>query len=299
MVSSIATSPAVDLSSLPAPAVFDQLTFEERFTAMLTTLQGLWPEFSALVESDPVYKLLQSGAYTNMTLVQAFNDFARGNLLAFAAGAQLDHLGAFYDTPRLVLVPANPATGAAAVMESDSDFRERILLAPHSFSVAGPELAYVYHARRVADVRDASATSPLPGQVLISLLSRTGNGAAPAPTIAAVHAILFDEPVRPMGDEVIIQSAEIVNFTITAQLWLYAGPDANLIRDAALAALDSYLADANRLGRNVPRSALIAALHVAGVQRVELTAPLADQVMTATQVARANAINVTLGGIDE
>lgn len=299
MVSSIATSPAVDLSSLPAPAVFDQLTFEERFAAMLAQLQTLWPEFSALVESDPVFKLLQSGAYTNMTLVQAFNDFARGNLLAFATGAQLDHLAAFYDCRRLVLVPANPATGAAAVMESDGDFRERILLAPHSFSVAGPELAYVYHARRVADVRDASATSPNPGQVLISLLSRTGNGAAPAGTINAVHAILFDQPVRPMGDEVIIQTAEIVNFDITAQLWLYAGPDANLIRDAALASLNAFLADANRLGRNVPRSALIAALHVAGVQRVALTAPAVDQVVTPTQAARAANITVTIAGIDE
>jgi phage-related baseplate assembly protein len=45
-------------------------------------------------------------------------------------------------------------------MEADEDLRQRIVLAPESFSVAGPELAYVFHARSAhPDVLDASATS--------------------------------------------------------------------------------------------------------------------------------------------
>src|SRR3546814_9711108 len=45
-----------------------------------------------------------------------------------------------------------------AVMESDSDLRRRLVLAPEGYSVAGPEGAYIFHALSAhPDVLDASA----------------------------------------------------------------------------------------------------------------------------------------------
>lgn len=299
-ISSIATSPAVDLSGLPPPDLVPQMDFEARFAAKLARLVANLPEFSALVESDPAIKLLEADSFDEQLLAQACNDAARQMLIAFATGTNLDHLGALFGVMRHELVPADPETGAPAVMESDGDLRDRILLAPHSFSVAGPERAYVYHALSASgDVLDASATSPTPGQVVISILSRTGDGTAPPATLDAVEAVLTDDQVRPLTDEVIVQSADIVAFAIEANVWLYAGPDPQLIIDAAEASLAAFLAKARRLGRDIPRSAIVAAIHVAGVQRVELIEPAADQVLTMLQAGWCSDITLTFAGVDE
>ncbi|HWT42805.1 MAG TPA: baseplate J/gp47 family protein [Sphingopyxis sp.] len=299
-ISSIATSPAIDLSELPPPDLVPQPDFDARFNGKLARLVGHLPEFSALVESDPAIKLLESDSYDELLLAQSFNDAARRLLLAFATDAMLDQLGVLLGVPRLELTPANPGTGAPAVMESDGEFRSRILLAPHSFSVAGPEGAYVYHAKSASsDVLDASATSPTPGRVVVSVLSRTGDGTAPADTLAAVEAVLTHDQVRPLTDEVIVQSADIVEFDIDADLYLYAGPDPTLIETTAESSLDAYLVKARRLGRDMPRSAMIAALHVAGVQRVVLNQPAADQVMTALQAGWPVTITIRYAGVGE
>ena len=299
-ISSIATSPAIDLSELPPPVLVPQPDFETRLAAKIARLITSMPEFDALVESDPAIKLLEADSYDELLLAQACNDAARQMLIAFATGANLDQLGAYYGVGRLQIAPANPLTGTPAVMESDVELRGRILLAPHSFSVAGPELAYVYFAKSASgDVLDASATSPTPGQVVVSVLSRTGDGTAPGGTLAAVTAMLTADAVRPLTDEVIVQSADIVDFAIDADLYLYAGPDPTLIETTAEASLNAYLAKARRLGRDIPRSAIIAALHVAGVQRVVLNSPAADQVMTPLQAGWCTGIDLNYAGVAE
>lgn len=298
MVGSIASSPAIDLSALPAPQVIAQPSFETRLAGKLAQLLALAPEFTALVESDPAMKLLQADTYDEVVLAQAMNDAARGLLLAFAAGAQLDHLAALFAVTRLTVTPADPETGAPAVLESDTALRQRVQLAPHAFSVAGPELAYVFHARSAdPDVADATAISPTPGEVLVTVLATSGTGVPSAPVLDAVRAVL-DGPVRPLTDHVTVQAAQLVDFDIEAQLHVFAGPDQGLILSTANAALAAYLASARRLGRDIPRSALIAALHVGNVQRVELLAPLADVVITAQQAANPVSITVTVAGTE-
>ncbi|MCP4101043.1 MAG: baseplate assembly protein, partial [Lentisphaerae bacterium] len=59
----MSTFNAIDLSLLPAPDVIEPLDYEVIFSAMLTTLRSKTPEFSALVESDPAYKVLEVAAY--------------------------------------------------------------------------------------------------------------------------------------------------------------------------------------------------------------------------------------------
>lgn len=298
MVGSIASSPALDLSALPAPDIIAQPTFETRLAGKLAQLLTLAPEFTALVESDPAMKLLQADTYDELVLAQTMNDAARGLLLAFAAGAQLDHLAALFGVSRLTVIPADPETGAPAVLESDTALRQRVQLAPHSFSVAGPELAYVFHARSASgDVADATAVSPSPGEVVVTVLSASGTGVPGEPVLDAVRAVL-DGPVRPLTDHVTVQAADPVDFAITAQLYVFAGPDQALILTTAQESLAAYLAAARRLGRAIPRSALIAALHVGNVQRVELLAPAADIAVTPAQFANPTATTVTIAGTE-
>jgi len=95
-----------------------------------------------------------------------------------------------------------------------------------------------------------------------------------------------------------VQAAEVLTYTVDATLYLYAGPDVEVVRQAALDAVTAYAAEHFRLGHDIPLSGLYAALHRPGVQRVELTAPVAGLVVEGHQAARATAITVTVAGTD-
>lgn len=71
------------------------------------------------------------------------------------------------------------------------------------------------------------------------------------------------------------------------------------ILEAARASLQKYIASQTRLGRDIRLSAIYAALHVEGVQRVELLSPLADVVLDKTQAASCTDWSVSIGGTDE
>ncbi|MGN2346780.1 baseplate assembly protein, partial [Escherichia coli] len=63
--------------------------------------------------------------------------------------------------------------------------------------------------------------------------------------------------------------------------------------------LEAYITAQHRLGRDIRLSAIYAALHVEGVQRVELAAPLADIVLNNTQASFCTEYRVVTGGSDE
>jgi len=295
---STASSTLIDLSGLPPPDIVEQPSFEARLAAKLSRLITLHPAFDALVESDPAIKLLESDSYDELVLAQAFNDAARGMLLAFATGARLDQLAALFEVERMVVTPAVPETGTPAVMESDTAFRQRIQLAPHAFSVAGPALAYVYHARSAhGDVADATAESPDPGEVVVTVLSVSGDGVPGSEVLDAVRDRL-DSAVRPLTDEVTVNPAALIDYTIEAHLYVFAGPDQQLILQTAQESLAAYLAKARRLGRDVVRSAITAALHVGNVARVELIHPASDIVITQAQIGHPTAVAVTVAGTE-
>ncbi len=166
--------------------------------------------------------------------------------------------------------------------------------------MAGPEGAYVSKALDASgDVLDASATSPAPGEVLVTVLSRLGNGVPDQALLDTVEAYVSAEDVRPLTDQVTVAAAEVLTFEVDATLTTFAGPDASVVIAEALARLDAYLAACFRLGRDVTRSGIIAALSPEGVQDVDLVSPAANVVVTRTQAARCTSIDVTHAGLGE
>jgi phage-related baseplate assembly protein len=292
---------AIQLSKLPPPDVVESLDFEAIYAIAKAKFKELKPDVNIELESSSPAKILQVFAYVAMNLRQHINDASRANMLAQATGSNLDNLAALLGVVRLVITPANPAHGIPdAVMESDDDFRDRITLAPASFSVAGPEAAYEFHARSASgDVLDASATSPQPGYVVISVLSRAGDGTASAALLNTVNATVSAENVRPLTDFVTVQSAEIVPFAVQARLWSFAGPDSSVALAAAAANLDAYLAASRRLGRDITLSALYAALQVPGIQNVIIDSPAATVVVSDTQAAHCTGTQLNYVGIGE
>jgi len=272
----------IDLSQLPAPDVVESLDYETLLAERKATLISLYPADqqeavarTLTLESEPIVKLLQENAYRELILRQRINEAAQAVMVAYALDGDLDQLGANNGVTRLTITPADSTTipPTAAVMESNDDYRLRIASAFEGLSVAGPTGAYEYHARSAdGRVADASAISPSPAVVTVTVLAREGSGVAGDDLLAVVNAALNNEDVRPVADRVTVQSAQIVNYEIVAELFLYPGPEAEPIRAASEAKLAAFVSAQKRLGRDIRLSALYAAMHVEGVQRVNLTA---------------------------
>ncbi len=298
-------STPIDLSRLPAPNVVEPLDYErilaERKQALLNLFdetQRAAIEATLALESEPLTKLLQESALRELVLRARINGAARAVMLAYAAGSDLDHLAAFFGIARLTIIPADPDNYIEEVKESDSDLRKRTQLAPQGYSVAGPEGAYISHALNAdGRVLDASATSPSPCHVVVTILSRLGDGTAPQDLIDAVSAALTADNVRPLTDLVTVQSAQIVTYRVRARIYTFPGPDSAVVIAEARANLDKYIAESHRLGREVTLSAIYAALHVVGVERVELLEPLANVAITPTQAPHCVEISIEYGGV--
>ncbi len=301
--------PIVDLSQLPAPDVVETLDYETILAERKATFISLYPPEqqpavarTLLLESEPIVKLLEENAYREVIWRQRVNEAARAVMLAYAEKTDLDVLGGNFNVARLVVTPADDTVipPVVAVMESDTDFRLRIQQAFEGLSVAGSVGAYEYHGRsadgRVADI---SVTSPSPSCVTISVLSRENNGIASDELLAVVRNALNAEDVRPVADRLTVQSADIVDYQIDATLYLYPGPESEPIRAAAVKNLEAYISAQHRLGRDIRLSAIYAALHVVGVQRVELAAPHADIVLDNTQASFCTRYTIAVGGADE
>ncbi|WP_447888745.1 baseplate assembly protein [Serratia fonticola] len=299
----------IDLSQLPRPNVIEALDFETIFTERKERLIALTPldEQEAIrrtlsYESEPIVKILQESAYREVLLRQRVNEAAQAVMVAYAISNDLDQLGANNDVQRLVVTPGDPEAvpPVEAVMESDADLRQRIPAAFEGMSVAGPAGAYEYHALSAdGKIADVSAISPAPAEVVISVLSREGDGTASPELLDAVGKALNDEAVRPVADRVTVQTAQIVNYQIDATIYVYPGPAIEPIMADAELRLQSYIHEQRRLGRDIRRSAIYAALHTQGVQRVELAAPLDDVVLDKTQAANCTNYQIQIGGSDE
>lgn len=293
----------VDLSQLPFPDVVEVLDYEAILAEMVddfqTRMLAVDPTFSPLVESDPAYKVLEIAAYRELLLRQRVNEAIAGVCLALARGADLDQIGARYNVPRLLLQAGDPdaVPPTEDIFESDDDYRRRIQLSFEGFSTAGPSGAYKYFALSAdADVLDVSVQrhTPVAGSVTINVLSRSENGTPSSDVLDAVTAALNDEDVRPLCDTVVVQAATIVEFEVEATIFVFPGPDPQVVLDAAQDELDKYLASCHRVGRDVPLSGIYAALHRAGVQRVEIALPTADVIIDDDEASWCAGMNVAV-----
>ncbi|ELC5913928.1 baseplate assembly protein [Salmonella enterica] len=302
-------SGTIDLSQLPPPVVVEPLDFETLFAQRKAAFIAMYPEDeqeeiarTLELESEPITMLLEENCYRELLLRQRVNEAARAVMLAYSTDSDLDNLAVNFNVERLTIQEEDDSVTppVEAVMESDPDLRTRTQQAFEGLSVAGPTAAYEFWGRsadgRVADI---SAVSPTPACVTISVLSREGDGTASEDLLSVVAAALNDEEVRPVADRVTVQSAEIVPYHIDATLYIYPGPEAEPVRQASEQQLQAYIAAQNRLGRDIRLSAIYAALHVEGVQRVELAQPVADIVLSDYQASHCTEYTITVGGYDE
>ena len=302
-------STPIDLTQLPAPSVVEVLDFEAILATRKAHLVSLLPEaeraaVTALLEleSEPATKLLEENAYQETILRNRVNDAGKAVMLAFALDGDLDQLGANVNVARLTITPANPTAvpPVAAVMEDNDAYRLRIQEAPDGLSVAGPKASYEFHARSAdGQVKDASATSPAPAYVTVTVLANNTTGIADAALLGTVARALNAEEVRPLGDRLTVQAAHVIDYQIEATLFIGVGPEVPILLAAAHANAARVSQPRRPLGHSIYRSACSAAVHVEGVRKVVLTSPAADIELDATQAARCTGINLHVVVLDE
>lgn len=297
---------AIDLARLPFPDVLETLDYEAILAERKAALIALWPaeeqaDIAArlALESEPLAKLLQENAYREMILRARINDAARAVMLAYATGTDLDQIGANYNVSRFLIDAGDSQASPprAPVYETDAEYRRRIQLSFESYTTAGSTASYVFHGlSAAADVADISAVSPLPGRVTVYVLSRSGNGQASDTLLGQVAAALNGEHIRPMTDQVTVQSANIVSYSVVAELVMLPGPDSAVVRAAAQSAIEDYAREQHALARDITLSGVYAALHQPGVQRVNLTLPAKNLVITTGEASHCTGITLTVAG---
>lgn len=140
-------------------------------------------------------------------------------------------------------------------------------------STDGQRNSYIFHARAAdGQVADATAESPEPVVVVVTLQALSGEGSATPALLATVFAYLNDEDRRPVADRLTVQTAKVIRYQVKATLYLNtSGPESEPILAAAHARLLAFVHQRRRLGMEVSESAVHAALHVEGVRKVELS----------------------------
>lgn len=371
-----------DLSGLPSVSFAPQSAGETE-TAIITAYEAIAK--ATLQPGDPVRLFLESLAYV-ISVQNGLIDLAgKQNLLAYARGGHLDHLGAPMGVVRIqpqparttvrfgldealafdvpipagtrvttqsggimfatlndAVIPAGELGVKAAVKateagaagnglvpgqicrlvdpipyvtsvenvdttlsgcdeETDERFRERIRMAPESFSVAGPDKAYEARVKSVSgNITAVSVTSPTPGVVDIRFVLTDGELPDEA-MIEEVENALTPKDVRPLTDKVLVGPPDTVDYALSGK-WFLSSSDTTLlasITKAVDAAVEGYrLWQRSKPGRDINPDELVARIRNAGAKRVELSTPVFKRLIE-TQIARETSVSMTFGGVED
>ena len=192
-------------------------------------------------------------------------------------------------------------TAGGAEIESDDHLAERIYLFPGSYSTAGPEESYKYHAKKysvnVGDVETVSDQAA--GTVDIYFLMADG-ATPPEEMITGMENYMRDKNVRPMTDLVRVAAPAEVEYSIDLAYYINRS-DSNravAIQEAVAVAVANFTAWQRSLGRDINPDKLRELVMAAGAKRVEITAP-AYQIVDKKSVAALTGQTVRYGGLED
>lgn len=186
--------------------------------------------------------------------------------------------------------------------ESEESFRERIFLAPSSYSVAGPADAYEYWVKQYnsAAIEDVKIYEPTEAVVDIRIL--LNGGALPSQTFCSgCLEYLKENPIIPLTDNDIVAAPDVVNYNVKAVYYI-ARSDLNnitVIQESIEAAKDTYLNwQRTKIGRDINPDALTEFVRAAGGKRVVITSPVFTPIPE-TSIAIEKSVEFVYGGIED
>lgn len=188
--------------------------------------------------------------------------------------------------------------------ENDENYRERIHIAPESFSVAGSREAYEYYARSahqdIIDVAVVSAPDIAPGYVEIYPLMKGGELPS-SEVLASVLSICNADDVRPLTDCVSAHAPEVVNYALNVKYYIdrAKATQSTELQSAVSEAVTGWVTwQRSKLGRDLNPSELNHRMIAAGAKRTEITSP-SFCVLKAYELAIPSTVTVTFGGLED
>ncbi|WP_341816887.1 baseplate J/gp47 family protein [Wolbachia endosymbiont (group A) of Agelastica alni] len=264
------------------PNIIEPLNFEEIFSRMKEELVSRDESFTALVESDPAIKVLEVAAWRELLLRERINEAARGNLLKFSRGEELDNLAEFYGVER-------------EKEEDDERFRKRIKAKIVGWSTGGSKEHYRFQALSAdSRVKDALVESKVPGSVEISILSTelSTNGIASEELLDIVRKRVTRDDIRVLTDTITVVGCNIIEIDIHSKISIKRPDIIETVKKRFIEKFETT----KRLGWKVTRSWIIANLFMEGVENVELIEPKEDVVVLGNECAILQSLNIELMG---
>lgn len=203
--------------------------------------------------------------------------------------------------PHVVSAVNVSTTAEGADVEDDARLRERIRLAPESYTVAGSAGEYRARVLEVsADILAVSVHTPEPGVVDVRFVLEGGE-LPDDEIVALVSSHLNAETVRPLTDKVLVAAPDVVEYAISGT-WYLTRADSALLGPVAQAvekAVEEFRVwQRSAPGRDINPSRLVAMLHKAGAKRVELASPVFTE-LTGTEIARETSVEISFGGLED
>ena len=188
--------------------------------------------------------------------------------------------------------------------ENDENYRERIQIAPESFSVAGPRGAYEYYARSAhQDIIDVAVVGPPdiePGYVKIYPLMKGGELPS-SEVLASVLEICNADDVRPLTDCVSAHAPETVSYALNVKYYIdrAKATQSTELQAAVSDAVTGWVTwQRSKLRRDLNPSELNHRMIAAGAKRTEIISP-SFRVLKAYELAVPSTITLTFGGLED
>jgi len=191
-----------------------------------------------------------------------------------------------------------PENGAD--VESDDSLRQRIYIAPASYSTAGSIDSYEYFVREYsADILNVRVISPEPGVVRISYL--LDRGVIPGEeSITGLQEYLSQSDIRPLTDKVEVVAPGTVEYDLSITYYINQSDQnrANVIQQKVNEAVEEYtLWQKTEIGRDINPDVLMEKIISAGAKRAEITSPQFT-IVSDTAVASLVTQAVIYGGLE-
>ncbi|MDM3884678.1 baseplate J/gp47 family protein [Pseudomonas sp. BCRC 81390] len=254
-------------------------------------------------DSELLTAALQAMTVRLQTHERRYNARIKQMLAWWAEGSNLDARLADMGLTRRVVKEGDPKAFPPIPdeKESDDDARIRYYLAPHApaagsrlqyrregmtlgeraeVTVEAPEsgkvvVTYTFaQDGNAAKVKDANGRWTAPGQVLVTILGRDGDGTPSAALLSAVRKHFARPDVRPETDLVTVQGATIRPYKIRAIAYIRNGPDTGLTKSAAEKAGKTYADERHVLEGYIDPARISHEIFGVGAERVQLLEPL-------------------------
>lgn len=192
-------------------------------------------------------------------------------------------------------------TAGGVDIEDDDSMKERVYIAPSSYSVAGPEDAYRYWVKTFnSGISDVLVQSDNPVDVIVEFIMSDGE----LPTTGLIQGLqlyLQNKQIRPLTDKVTVKAPDTVDYKLDVRYYINTSDlkRADTIKANVNAAVEQYIVwQRSKIGRDINPSQLIQMMVSAGAKRVEVKLPV-FQVVGAANVAKLVSQTVTYGGIED